>query len=174
MRCRGPVSSGDVLIPSGLNDGCAVAASSAGNSFNNVLGSALESSFTEDESYVMCFVQWQRHQQHQHQFPSPSRQSSSTNLLDAIAIVATFLAGIDFLSLHTDLAFSGKWVTVLLLLLARFRKRTAGILAPIYETVVSRLDLQTRRALSLQDLLLSTIAVINIFTFVSRRAPLAK
>lgn len=174
VRCRGPISSGDVLIPSGLNDGYAISASTAGNSFNDVLGSALESSSATGESYVMCFVQWQRQQQHP-QSPTPSRQQSpSSTLLDVIAIVATFLAGIDFLSIHTDLVFSGKWAVVLLLLLARFRKRAAGFVTIVYEAFILRFKLQTRRALSFKDLLLSTMAVINIFTFVSRRAPLAK
>lgn len=66
VRCRGPVSCGDVLVPSGRNDGCAVAASSlpmvGDGSIASVLGSALESSYEDVETCVTCFVQWQHHE----------------------------------------------------------------------------------------------------------------
>ena len=58
MRCRGPVRIGDLLVPSGLNDGVAVGRRSLDR--EGVLGTALESGDSphDMEHTVLCLVRW--------------------------------------------------------------------------------------------------------------------
>ena len=58
VRCRGPVRCGDLLVPSGLNDGVAIGRRCADR--EDALGIALESGDSphDMEHTVLCLVRW--------------------------------------------------------------------------------------------------------------------
>jgi hypothetical protein len=69
VRCRGPVRCGDLLVPSGLNDGVAVGRRCADR--EDALGIALESGDSphDMEHTVLCLVRWREKPRPVHNLP---------------------------------------------------------------------------------------------------------